>query len=254
MLSESVIEFKQELEALQKLENLRDLCRFLNVNHQVTKKLLFRVSFQDKYTKFYIPKKSGNFREINAPTNTNLVEIQKKLYKIFTNIYQLNIKAPAHGFVIQRNIITNAAQHCGKKFVLNIDIKDFFPSITQKRIRGVLMSPPYLLTNKIATIISHLCCNEGKLPQGAPTSPILSNIVCGRLDSELRLLAKKYRCFYTRYADDITFSSVATTFPSSLAIITGAKPADLILGQELIKVFEDNGFQINFDKVRIQKK
>ncbi|MFM7372884.1 MAG: reverse transcriptase domain-containing protein, partial [Sphaerospermopsis kisseleviana] len=109
-------------------------------------------------------------------------------------------------------MVTNAKNHCNKKFVLNLDIKDFFPTITQQRIRGVMMSPPYNLPSQIATTISHICCYEGKLPQGAPTSPIISNIVCAKLDSELRLLAKQNKCFYTRYADDITFSTIVKNF------------------------------------------
>lgn len=251
MSSQIINEYQKELEQLQKLTNLRSLCRYLGVSYLETKKLLFRLSSSEKYKQFSIPKRNGEKREINAPIGLTL-EIQKKLYEILTNIYELNLKASVHGFVLKRDILTNAKNHCGKKFVLNIDIRDFFPSITQKRIRGVLMSPPYSLKSKVATSISHLCCLEEKLPQGSPTSPILSNIVCGKLDSELRLLAKKYRCFYTRYADDITFSTTSTTFPRSLAVITGCKPSDLTLGDELIKVFEDNGFDINFDKVRIQ--
>jgi RNA-directed DNA polymerase len=243
---------KQQLEILKQLENLEDLCNFLGWNYLEIKQVLFKKSWEEKYIRFYISKKNGAIREINAPTGLTL-EIQKKLYQILTNIYKLNLKASVHGFVLERNIVTNAENHCGKKFVLNIDIKDFFPSITQKRIRGVLMSPPYSLKSKVATSISHLCCLQGKLPQGSPTSPILSNIVCGKLDSELRLLAKKYRCFYTRYADDITFSTTSTTFSESLAIIKGCKPSDVTLGDELVKIFQNNGFEINYSKVRIQK-
>ena len=240
------------LSQLQQLENLRSLSVFLNVNYPDLKRILLTLPPEKKYKEFTIPKKNGSSREITAPV-TELRKIQEKVSKILSVIYILNTKASTHGFVIGRDIVTNASQHCQKKFVLNIDIKDFFPSISQKRIRGVLMSPPYSLNNKIATSISHLCCYKRYLPQGAPTSPVVSNLVCGKLDSELRLLAKKYRCDYTRYADDITFSTTSTTFPEALATITGKKPSDVSLGEELTSVFQENGFEINFDKVRIQR-
>ncbi|MFP4692226.1 MAG: reverse transcriptase domain-containing protein [Halothece sp.] len=240
------------LTKIQKLNNLRSLSVFLKVPYQELKRILLTLPPEEKYKEFTIPKKNGSSREIAAPV-TELREIQEKVYKILSVIYILNTKASTHGFVIGRDIVTNASQHCQKKFVLNIDIKDFFPSISQKRIRGVLMSPPYSLTNKVATSLSHLCCYNRYLPQGAPTSPVVSNLVCGKLDSELRLLAKKYRCDYTRYADDITFSTTSTTFPEALATITGKKPSDVSLGEELRSVFQENGFEINFDKVRIQR-
>jgi RNA-directed DNA polymerase len=115
------------------------------------------------------------------------------------------------------------------------------------------MAHPYSVGSEAATIISQLCTFRGSLPQGAPTSPILTNIVCGRLDSTLKKLARTYRCRYTRYADDITFSTSLRSFPASLAEVKAEGPTiKAFAGPELAKVIKDNGFEINAKKVRIQ--
>ncbi|HLP88880.1 MAG TPA: reverse transcriptase domain-containing protein [Nostocaceae cyanobacterium] len=240
----------QIVEVFRQIKSFQDLVDLLEVDYDWFKEQLFEVPLEEKYTSFNIPKKNGEIRKIYSPT-WGISSIQERLNEVLRLVY--TPKASVHGFVIERNIVTNAQNHCKKKFVLNIDIKDFFPTITQKRIRGVLMSPPYNLPSKVATTISHICCYDGKLPQGAPTSPIISNMVCAKLDSQLRILAEKNRCFYTRYADDITFSTTVDKFPLSIAKITGSKITDVILSNYLISIFESNGFQINFNKVRIQR-
>lgn len=236
----------------KQIKTFQDLSDLLEVDVNWFKKQLFKVPLEEKYILFTIPKRNGEQRQINSSILGNR-EIQARLNEVLRLVYETERKDPVHGFTTNRNIITNARNHCNKKFVLNIDIKDFFPTITQQRIRGVLMSPPYNLSSIVATTISHICCYEGKLPQGAPTSPIISNMVCAKLDSQLRLLAKKNRCFYTRYADDITFSTTANNFPPSIAQVTGSKITDVSLSKDLICIFESNGFNINLNKIRIQK-
>ncbi|MFM6037510.1 MAG: reverse transcriptase domain-containing protein [Sphaerospermopsis kisseleviana] len=244
-------EASEIVESFRKINSFQDFADLLEVDYFWFKQELFAVPLEEKYTSFTIPKRNGESREIYSPVS-GIREIQARLNEVLRLVYEPERKQSVHGFTTSRNIVTNAKNHCNKKFVLNLDIKDFFPTITQQRIRGVMMSPPYNLPSQIATTISHICCYEGKLPQGAPTSPIISNIVCAKLDSELRLLAKQNKCFYTRYADDITFSTIVKNFPLSIAKITGLKITDVSLSDNLISIFKSNGFQINFNKVRIQ--
>jgi S1-C subfamily serine protease len=130
--------------------------------------------------------------------------------------------------------------------VLNIDLKDFFPSITENRITGVLESLD--IDSRVASIIGRLCCHNAHLPQGAPTSPVLSNMICFRLDKELLAFAKASRCIYTRYADDITLSS----YQPMTALFEAVPPSGHFVPDLLAPTFRNivitNGFAINPDK------
>lgn len=156
---------------------------------------------ENQYKEFKIPKKTGGYRKIIAPSE-NLKYIQKWILDNILNT--LNINGFANGFVANRSIITNARKHVGKACVVNIDIKDFFPSITYQEVYSVFIEMGY--TRHLSIFFSGMCTHEGVLPQGAPTSPILSNIVCDNLDNRLAELANNINADYTRYADDITFS------------------------------------------------
>ena len=87
-----------------------------------------------------------------------------------------------------------------RRFVVNVDITDFFPTITENRVQGLLNSLG--VDSRVADIVARVCCNNGHLPQGAPSSPVISNMICFRLDKQLMAIAKDARCIYTRYADD----------------------------------------------------
>ena len=113
------------------------------------------------------------------------------------------------------------------------------------------MAAPYNLPEEVAPILAQICCFENCLPQGAPTSPIISNMICARMDTQLQRLAKEYRCFYTRYADDLSFSTTAHKFPHALAFVADST-GEVSIGHKLFKVINDNGFKINYSKVRLQ--
>ncbi|WP_428654177.1 reverse transcriptase domain-containing protein [Runella sp.] len=172
----------------------------------------YRLSSNKRYRHFTIKKKNGKERQIAAPAS-GLKLIQRCLNLIFGAIYEP--KSYVTGFVNEKSIVDNANIHVGKRYVFNIDLQDFFPSITVYRIKAVLGIEPFNLINDrdfLAFTISNLCCienpqNKAVLPQGAPTSPILSNIASQKLDRRLNGLAKKVGCKYSRYADDITFSA-----------------------------------------------
>lgn len=201
----------------------------------------------ERYTIFEIPKKAGGVREVSAPISA-LKIIQQKLNQVLQHVYEP--KASVHGFIYGRGIVSNAQMHRRKRHVLNIDLKDFFPSLNFGRVRGMFMAVPYQLDAPVATVVAQICCFDNQLPQGAPTSPIVSNMICAKSDSQLLRLAERHRCIYTRYADDITFSTSMPTFPAALARTSWS--GQVAVGAELAQIIEDNGFQINPRKVRLQ--
>jgi RNA-directed DNA polymerase len=213
-------------------------------------KLTYYAYKNRSYATFEIAKRRGGSRTISAPAN-NLKIIQMNLNRVFRLVYKT--RAVVHGFALGKSIVSNAESHTKRRYVLNVDLKDFFGSINFGRVRGMLMAPPYGLGPGAATLMAQLCTFNGSLPQGAPTSPIITNMVCGRLDSELITLALTNRCRYTRYADDITFSAATSSFPEALARFETIAPnSRTVAGKELEKVIKRNGFEINPEKVRLQ--
>lgn len=218
-----------------------------------------KLSSDVRYKTFSIPKKSGKPRMISAPAS-GLKMIQECLNIIFQAFYTPN--EYACGFVPNRNVSDGAKKHTNQQYVYNIDLKDFFDTITFPRVKAVLALQPFDLKDArepIAYIIACLCCNPKEvtvidangqetkevrncLPQGAPTSPILTNMVCRTLDRRLAGLAKRYNARYSRYADDITFSCIYNIFK---------KDSDFI--KELYRVVEeDQHLHINAAKTRLQ--
>ena len=241
------------------LRTRRDVALFLDIPLKQLTYHLFVVEATKRYTKFNIAKSSGALREIQSPA-TALKVVQRKLNQALACVYEP--RYPVHGFVASRglstgrSIVSNARIHVGAEFILNIDLKDFFPSINFGRVRGMFAKKPYDLGPAAATVLAQICCFENGLPQGAPTSPIVSNMICGKLDADLQKLAQRYNCLYSRYADDITFSTrVRGSFPKSLAkSVTGPTGPLTVVGGELEKVVNGNGFQINPLKTRLQTK
>lgn len=199
---------------------------------------------EDKYSRYTIPKRNGSFREICAP-HKGLKRIQKRLSEVLVDIYPESVSA--HGFLRGRSIKSNAQCHLNRKWIINIDLKDFFPSIHFGRVKGVFISWPFNFPEPIARDLANLCCCDGILPQGAPTSPIISNFVCWKLDNQLMRFAKKNKCFYTRYADDITFSTNLKEIPESVGVISDY---EFKLSDAFIEIIQSNGFNINVDKTR----
>lgn len=196
------------------------------------------------YHRFPITKGSGKVRLIAAP-NRRLKFLQGKLVPLLDRLYRL--RNPVHGFVPARSVKTNAEAHGRRRFVVNLDLKDFFPTITENRVRGLLTSLG--VDMRVAEIIARLCCVNAHLPQGAPTSPVISNMICYRLDTDLLRIAKDARAIYTRYADDITFSSYqppAPLFEGTLPAVGRFSPA--LLSPQLGGTLQSNGFTINAEK------
>lgn len=185
-------------------------------------------------------------RTISSPT-PKLKIIQRRLADTLNLIYD----APdaVHGFISNRSIATNAKQHVKKKLILKMDLKDFFPAITAERIRGLFAKNPFNFKGKVLDALTNLVCHDGKLPQGAPTSPILSNMICYRMDKALMQLARKNKLKYTRYADDLVFSSTMRSAFS--ALVNYSDNGDFAINERLNGIIKSNGFSINNKKTGI---
>lgn len=238
-----------EIEKIKKLEKLSDLAVYLGHTAKGLSYILYKD--EKKYHHFDIPKKNGEKRKIYAP-NPRLKKVQKKLAKKLSLCQKELMKSakkimtPSHGFVEGFSIFSNARMHTGKRYVLNVDLKDFFTSINFGRVRGFFIKNKHFKLNEnISTIIAQIACHENSLPQGSPCSPIISNLIAHSLDMQLIELSKKHHIFYTRYADDLTFSSNVKVFPSDFINETG------VLGNKLVNIIEAFGFKVNPKKVRI---
>ncbi len=205
---------------------------------------LYVLPSEKQYNIFNIPKKRGGHREICAPIST-IKYLQKQLANILIQ-YQ-EFRPCVHGYVKSKSIKTNAFVHQNKRIVINIDLKDFFGSINFGRVRGVFLKQPFNFNNTVATTIAQICCHNGRLPQGSPASSIVSNYICRKLDSELLSFSQKHRMNYSRYADDITFSTNLKHMPSEIGEIQNEQ---FILSKNLRGIIESNGFVINENKVR----
>ena len=201
-----------------------------------------------RYRHFSIPKKSGGKRNIAAPTK-GLGNILYYVNILLKAIYQPSDYAM--GFVEGRSVVDNAMRHIGQNYVFNTDLENFFPSIEQPRVWKRLQLNPFNFKQPIANILAGLCCIKEKnddgtvkyiLPQGAPTSPLITNAICDTLDRRLSGLARRFNLHYSRYADDITFSSMHNVYKE-----------DGVFRTELKRIIEDQNFKMNEAKTRLQK-
>ncbi len=212
--------------------NLRHLRKLLQI-HKTQQSEYFGAGKSNLYRRFKIPKKAGGFRTIEAPVQ----ELKIRQLWIKQNILdKVHVSEYAKGFKKDTSIYHNAIQHVNKELIINVDIEDFFPSITYRKVYRIFSYLGY--TNQVAHLLTKLCTNDQNvIPQGAPTSPVISNIVLIKMDKRLGELAKTARCSYTRYADDITFS--------------GDKSIKFLL-PIVCKIIEEEGYKVNKDKTRLQ--
>jgi RNA-directed DNA polymerase len=233
------------------LQNAEDVASHLGVEISAMLHLLYKAPDEKRYRHFEIPKRSGGMRKISAPHGL-LREMQDKLHVDLKRLYDAHPRA--HGFIEKRSIATNAKAHIGKRWVLNVDLVDFFPTINFGRVRGLFMKPPFEMGAAAATVCAQIVTYRNGLPQGAPTSPVLSNFIAASLDRRLLRLARQNKLDYSRYADDITFSTNLTQFPPAIAIreeIAGGG-FKVAAGDALEQAITACGFAINGNKVRIQ--
>ena len=203
----------------------------------------------NRYRQFKIRKKSGGWREITSPRHKSFMSILCCLNEVFKALYTPSDYAM--GFTEGCSVVDNANVHKGMNYVFNMDLKDFFPSIEQPRVWKRLQLPPFNFPLPVANAMAGLCCmkeeNESGtryvLPQGAPTSPIITNMICDRLDHRLAGVAKRFGLNYSRYADDISFSSNYNAYH---------KNSDF--RKEVLRIITGQNFTINAKKTRLQRR
>ncbi|MGE3779991.1 MAG: reverse transcriptase family protein [Pirellulaceae bacterium] len=227
--------------------NRQDVAQLVGVPLNIVNYLTYGILPRNQYDYFEIPKRSGGTRTVEAPT-LPLKRMQRKLAAYIESVYSPTVYV--HGYVAGRSIETNAQVHCGQRWLLSIDLSNFFPAINFGRVRGMLMSRPFNIPASPASLMAAILTVEGHLPHGSPASPVISNFICSSLDRRLSALAHDHRLRYSRYADDITFSTMSRSFPAALAR-RDAKTGETILGDRLVSLVTDSGFNINETKVRL---
>ncbi|EPX81460.1 retron Ec67 family RNA-directed DNA polymerase/endonuclease [Litoreibacter arenae] len=249
------------LSRFRSCKNVSDLAYLVGYQPKKLSYILYKIPDESKYMEFEIPKATKGVRKISAPI-PELKLAQSRLAHVLQDCLAEIEKGQAsgenciisHGFKRHLSISTNGARHVNRKWVLNFDLKDFFPSINFGRVRGFFMkNKHFLLDEKVATIVAQLACHKGALPQGAPTSPVISNLIANHLDIRLSRVATKNRCTYTRYADDITFSTNKKDFPKGIAANRddGSPSGDWELSKRIRSEVRRSGFEINAKKTRM---
>ncbi|MCJ8314073.1 MAG: RNA-directed DNA polymerase [Saccharospirillaceae bacterium] len=249
---------KLKSNSLPVIENFETLAQSIGVSVSEIRFLSYdrKVSKVSHYQQFLIAKKTGGTRKISAP----MPRLKHVQYWILTNILEkVAIHDSAHGFVTGKSIVTNAKPHVGADVVINMDLENFFPTVNYKRIKGVFCNLGY--SEKISTVLALLCSesdncevvldgqtyyrNQGErvLPQGAPTSPALTNILCRKLDRRMLGMSDKLGFKYTRYADDLTFSSSQQTAHNLQKLFWRVN-----------QIIPDEGFILHPDKTRVMRR
>lgn len=199
------------------------------------------LSLNPQYKEYRIPKKNGSFRQIEDPAPA-LKKVLRKVNHYLQAHYYFLRPTCVHGFCISpkhtenRNILSNAQAHANSTFLLNIDLKDFFHQVSEKRVGKILVRQFPLMNEELVDLLGRLCTRKGRLPMGAPTSPALSNFACLKMDAELEAVAYHCGWTYTRFADDLSFSA--------------DRPISVTDEYLIRPVLTRYGFMINEEKVR----
>jgi retron-type reverse transcriptase len=212
--------------------NTDHLAHLLNTSH--TDLAALAENGARNYFKFHISKKNGGKREILSP-RPQLRIVQRKI--LDTLLHKVPLNNHAEGFRKKRSILTNAQRHTDKQIVVKLDLKDFFPTITASRVKGMFIHMGY--PANVADMLTGLTTYRGRLPIGSPTSPVISNIICRRMDKRFVNLGRKMDFSYSRYADDLTFSSNNQGIPKLVPFIR--------------EILVDEGFEVNESKLRIMR-
>lgn len=233
-------QLKQEALGFLSLQRPVELCRYLKSPMAMVENCINNPIYND----LTIPKNNGGKRLLESPSR-ELMRIQRSLNKGLQAYYALIRPPGSHGFVRKTNlktcsIVTNAFPHIGKSYVMNIDLKDFFTTIRASRVRDLFRSKCFGFDEQLSTALALLVTYRGHLPQGAPTSPVISNLICFSLDERLERWANARAANYTRYADDLTFSSDQSFGEEAL--------------HELRSIIVQEGFVVNERKVRLKGK
>jgi len=238
------------------IKDAKDLANKMGIDLKRLRFLTYtqKLSNKQHYVRFKIAKKTGGFREISAPKP----ELKRLQYWILENILnKVEVHNKAHGFVNKRSIVSNAKLHINKSVVINCDLENFFPTLNYARVKGLFKSLGY--SSEVATILAiltteaeqkellldgeklYLYTGNRYLPQGSPASPMITNLICKKLDKRMEGISKNLGFAYSRYADDMTFSSFE--YDNINKMIHWIK-----------KITKEEGFTLHPKKTRIMKK
>lgn len=252
-----------QLTRLKAATSLSDVARLLEVKPGMLSFLLYKKPKAALYAKFSIPKRHGGTREIWAP-DKDLKLVQHRLANLLQNcVDEINAARGhaeddkrhgiAHGFKRKHTIMTNARVHVTRRYVFNVDLHDFFGTINFGRVRGFFLKDKnFTLHERVATVIAQIACHDNKLPQGSPCSPVISNLIGHMMDILLVRLASATGCSYSRYADDLTFSSNRSNFSPRVARQDDDDKDLWLPGQGLKRLVAKAGFSFNDRKTRMQ--
>lgn len=223
---------------LQSISSISQLAALL----QTSEIILYRLRFEKPYAVFEVKKQSGKSRLIESP-QLDLKKILHELNGYLQCAYFFNRTKSAYGFIQQprnaskkRNILTNAERHCHKISLLTIDLEDFFHQISRVRVVKIFSGEPFKFPMELSSFISELVTYKNRLPMGSPTSPVLSNFATIGLDTELEVLCKEQKITYTRYVDDLCFSSF--------------KPIEADFFNGVQQILSTQSYRMNVNKVK----
>ena len=244
------------LAKLKGAKSRKDLANLLGYKPSALTSIIYQTPIEQKYYVFEIPKANGELRTIKAP-NPKLKKLQKHLANLlYTCLDEIekerNVRPVSYGFRKVGNIAANARNHKCRRYVLNLDLENFFPTFNFGRVRGFFLKNTHFeLDERIATTIAQIACDGTALPQGSPCSPVISELVGQILDIRLLRFSRKHGVRYSRYADDLTFSTNQKEFPTALAVRNSALTSEWELSDPLISEVKRAGFEINDKKTRM---
>lgn len=247
------------LTSLKSATSLHDLGHILGYTAKGIAYILHGVPDAAKYSEFTIKKRSGGLRTISAPI-PELKRLQRHLASLLNECVAESeshrgvVNTLSHGFRPKHSIMTNALMHRKNRYVFNLDLKDFFGTVNFGRVwKFFEKNRAFELNSTTARTIAQIACHQGTLPQGSPCSPVISNLIAHILDIAMVQLASKAKCHYSRYADDLTFSTNENEFPASIATRIGMTTQWEIAPKVMREIIRC-GFQVNPLKTRMQHK
>ncbi len=215
------------------------------------KRKMLMMAKKTRYRTFSTPKKGGGERLIETPF-AELKRLQSNLSKFLQSVYYFEKSSAAYGFIVgvrneedRRNVMTNAKKHVNRPYMVNIDLKDFFHAVSRKRVVEMFSKPPFNFRRELPEMLANLTTFEDRLPMGTPTSPVLSNFACRDLDRELIIFAERMGLTYTRYADDMTFSSNQKMEAQAFNVLKGIiEKYDFKINERKLKFYGPNDAKI----------
>lgn len=258
-----LIPFMTNIESLKAARTVRDLAVLLDLKIALLTYVLYKKPREELYTNFTIPKRHGGVRNISSPCiplkliqsrlSSLLLECWSEICEIHGHVEDSEHQGISHGFKRFHTIMTNGRPHVTRRFVFNVDLSDFFGCINFGRVRAFFTNNKnFLLHPDVATALAQIACSNNQLPQGSPCSPVISNFLAHGMDLQLVRLARKNGVTYSRYADDLTFSTNESNFPDPIACLVDGQ--NWTPGNDLLSIVKRSGFSFNEVKTRMQYK